>query len=62
MFPNKGSPSWIKKSSKFIFIGYNSKSKAYKLFDPYIPKVAVSKDMAFDEHGAWDSHNKIEEI
>ena len=49
------------KSFKFIFIGYNSKSKAYKLFDPYNSKVVVSRDVEFNE-GAGDWHNKVGEI
>jgi hypothetical protein len=35
------------KSEKCIFIGYDEQSKAYKLFNPIIKKVIVSRDVVF---------------
>lgn len=39
------------KSSKYIFIGYNTRFKTYKLFDPKDNKIYVSGNMEFDEDG-----------
>ena len=38
---------------KFIFIGYNEESKAYKLYNPLTKKVVVSKDFVFNEEEVW---------
>ena len=37
------------KSKKFIFIGYNTNSKGYKLYNPNNEKTIISSDMDFDE-------------
>ena len=42
------------KSEKFVFIGYDSRSKGYKLFNPRNNKVIISRDVEFDEEGIWD--------
>ena len=36
-------------SAKFVLIGYNSRTKGYKLHDPCSGKVTVSRDVEFDE-------------
>lgn len=40
------------KSSKLIFIGYDAKSKVYKLFNPNNSKVVIRRDVEFNEEGA----------
>ncbi|KAM2649885.1 hypothetical protein EV1_013946 [Malus domestica] len=42
------------KSEKFIFIGYDSYSKGYKLYNPNNGKTVISRDVMFDEEGEWD--------
>ncbi|KAG6525725.1 hypothetical protein ZIOFF_015692 [Zingiber officinale] len=49
------------RSKKYIFIGYDEKSKAYKLFDPVNKKVVVSRDVHMEESMAWNWSNSIEE-
>jgi hypothetical protein len=47
------------KATKCIFIGYCSKFKAYKLFDPATHKVFASRDVIFHEQGARNHDDKI---
>ncbi|KAJ4723526.1 Retrovirus-related Pol polyprotein from transposon TNT 1-94 [Melia azedarach] len=42
------------KSESFIFIGYDSSSKGYKLYNPNNKKIVISRDVIFDEEGEWD--------
>ena len=37
------------RSAKYIFVGYDSRSKAYKLYDPIEGKLHISRDVQFDE-------------
>ena len=39
------------KTEKFIFIGYGSSSKEYKLYNPNNGKIVISRDVIFDEEG-----------
>ncbi|KAG6418345.1 hypothetical protein SASPL_120548 [Salvia splendens] len=39
------------KSKPFIFIGYDSNTKGYKLYDPTSQKTMISRDVEFDEKG-----------
>jgi len=36
-----------------VFLGYESGTKAYRLYDPVRGKVLVSRDVVFDEAAAW---------
>ena len=38
------------KSTKMIFVGYSSKSKAYRLWDQDEKKIIISRDVIFDEN------------
>ena len=49
------------KSKKLIFIGYDEKSKAYKLFDPTTKRTIVSRDVEVNEEVGWDWKNQCEE-
>ncbi|KAM1854918.1 hypothetical protein ACFX14_010685 [Malus domestica] len=42
------------KSEKFIFIGYDSNSKGYKLYNLNNGKMVISRDMTFDKEREWD--------
>jgi len=41
------------RSIKAVFLGYESGTKAYRLYDPVRGKVLVSRDVIFDEAAAW---------
>ena len=45
------------KSKKYIFIGYDKKTKGYRLLDPISNKVMVSRDVRVDEASKWDWNN-----
>jgi hypothetical protein len=49
------------KSKKYIFTGYNKKSKAYKLYDPIEKEFVVSRDVEVNEEARWD-WNQQEEL
>nr|GEU99163.1 hypothetical protein [Tanacetum cinerariifolium] len=42
------------RSEKHVFTGYDKQSKGYKLYNPIIRKVVVSREVEFDEEGSWD--------
>ena len=48
------------KSERSIFIGYDSSSKGYKMYNPNNKKMVVIQDVVFDEEGQWDfeTHEK----
>ena len=39
---------------EFVFIGYDSRTKGYKLYDPCSGKITVSRDVEFDEERTWE--------
>jgi hypothetical protein len=39
---------------KMIFVGYESGSKAYRVYDPITKRVHVTRGMVFDEQAQWD--------
>jgi len=46
------------KGERCIFIGYSSNSKAYKLYNPEIKRMIISRDVTFDEGGMWNWSSK----
>ncbi|GJV24619.1 retrovirus-related pol polyprotein from transposon TNT 1-94 [Tanacetum coccineum] len=46
------------KNKKYIFIGYDDKSKAFSLYDPIEKKVTVSRDVYVNEESTWDWNNR----
>ena len=42
------------RSTPMVFLGYVEGTKAYRLYDPRVDKVLVSRDVVFDEKAAWD--------
>ncbi|KAL4320263.1 hypothetical protein GQ457_18G013060 [Hibiscus cannabinus] len=42
------------RSSKYVFIGYDSNSKGYKLFNPRNGRIVISRDVEFDEQASWN--------
>ena len=49
------------KSRKLVFIGYEERSKGYKLYDPESKRIVVSRDVVFDEDEKWDFCSKPEQ-
>ena len=43
------------KSKKMIFMGYDQKSKGYKLYNPNIGKTMIGRDVKCDKERVWDS-------
>ncbi|KAG6489207.1 hypothetical protein ZIOFF_050468 [Zingiber officinale] len=39
---------------KLVFIGYDRKSKGYKLYNPINGEIVVSHDVEFDEDASWN--------
>ena len=48
------------KSKRYVFIGYDEKTKGYKLLDPISKKVTVSRDVQINEASEWDWNNSSE--
>ena len=42
------------RSAEFVLIGYDSRTKGYKLYDPCSDKITVSRDVDFDEERTWE--------
>ncbi|KAL4348689.1 hypothetical protein GQ457_17G010100 [Hibiscus cannabinus] len=47
--PDQGRLKLDDRSSKYVFIGYDSNSKGYKLFNPSNGRIVISRDVEFDE-------------
>jgi Reverse transcriptase (RNA-dependent DNA polymerase) len=60
--PNQRRMKLEDKSKRYIFIGYDEKTKGYKLLDPISKKVMVSRDVRVNEESEWDWHNSMEVI
>jgi hypothetical protein len=41
-----------------VFLGYESGTKAYRVFDPVNNKLIVSRDVIFDEKKSWNWEEK----
>ena len=42
------------RSLKCVLHGVSNESKAYRLYDPAIKKIIVSRDVIFEEGAKWD--------
>uniref|UniRef100_A0A803P9Z5 GAG-pre-integrase domain-containing protein n=1 Tax=Cannabis sativa TaxID=3483 RepID=A0A803P9Z5_CANSA len=49
------------KSEKYIFIGYDSRSKGYKLYNLITSKTIINRDVKFDEEDSWDWNTEEDE-
>ena len=49
------------KSKKFIFIGYDTNSKGYKLYNPDTGKTIISRDVIFNEEEEWNWESQNED-
>nr|XP_009767698.1 PREDICTED: uncharacterized protein LOC104218811 [Nicotiana sylvestris] len=52
--PHQGRAKLDDRSVKHVFVGYDTSSKGYKLYNPSSGKVVVSRDVEFDEELAWN--------
>lgn len=43
-----------KKAIPRIFVGFNSDSKAYKMYHPQTGKMVITRDVHFNEDEQWD--------
>jgi hypothetical protein len=41
-------------STKMVFIGYETGTKGYRVYDPIAKKLHISRDVIFEERRAWD--------
>ena len=51
--PERKTTEFDVKLEKCIIVGYSSKQKAYKCFNPSTGAVRVSHDVVFDESASW---------
>ena len=58
--PNQQITKLEDKSKRYIFIGYDEKTKGYKLLDPISRMVMVSRDVRVNEANEWDLNNSTE--
>jgi transposase InsO family protein len=42
------------RSTKMVFVGYETGTKGYRLYDPVTKKLQISRDVIFEENKAWD--------
>jgi hypothetical protein len=49
------------RNTPMVFLGYETGSKAYWLFDPWAPRVVIFWDVVFDEAMCWDLESCDEE-
>lgn len=52
--PNEKRSKLDSKSEKYVFVGYDSSSKGYKLYNPITQKIVISRDVEFDEENTWE--------
>ena len=56
--PDQGRFKLDDRSEKHVFIGYDARSKGYKLYNPNNGKTIVSRDVEFYEEGTWNWEEK----
>ena len=48
-YQNRAEKKLDDRSKIYILIGYGSRTKDYKLYDPHSGKISISRDVKFDE-------------
>ncbi|KAG6386580.1 hypothetical protein SASPL_151746 [Salvia splendens] len=56
--PNQRRTKLDDKSRSYVFIGYDEKTKGFRLFDPIEKKVIISRDVHMNEESTWDWNNQ----
>uniref|UniRef100_A0A803Q910 Retroviral polymerase SH3-like domain-containing protein n=1 Tax=Cannabis sativa TaxID=3483 RepID=A0A803Q910_CANSA len=59
--PNQKRTKLDDRSEKYIFIGYDLRSKGYKLYNPITDKTITSRDVKFDEEDSWNWNTEEDE-
>lgn len=49
------------RSFRFVLLGVSEESKAYRLYDPMLKKVVISKHVVFEEYEKWNWNKIVEE-
>jgi hypothetical protein len=47
-------PKLEDRGQRMVFVGYETSTKGYMMFDPVTNKVHVSRDIVFEESAQWD--------
>ena len=42
------------RSTKMVFVGYETGTKGYRVYDPMTKRLHVSRDVIFEENIGWD--------
>ena len=42
------------RSTPMVFVGYEPRTKGYRVYDPVAKKLHVTRDVVFEENRAWD--------
>jgi len=50
------------RSIKLVFVGYDERSKAYRLLDPTNNKIVISRDVQVNEEVTWESKEEIPQV
>ncbi|BBG94224.1 transposable element gene [Prunus dulcis] len=61
-YPSQKREKFDEKGEKYIFVGYNDQSKAYRLIDPRTNTLVISRDVIFDELKACKWENDDTEV
>ena len=48
------------RSKPMVFIGYEKGSKAYRVYDPFIGNIHLTRDVIFEEGCGWNWENTME--
>jgi hypothetical protein len=49
------------RSRRMIFVGYEPGLAAYRVYDPAMRRVHISRDVIFDEQAKWEWHGEQQE-
>ena len=52
--PKQEREKFDEKGEKNIFVGYIDESKGYRLYNPKINKMVISRDVIFNESSTWN--------
>ncbi|XP_024966042.1 uncharacterized protein LOC112506260 [Cynara cardunculus var. scolymus] len=58
MYLNNTEKKLDDRSHKCVLLGVNTESKAYRLYDPILKKIIISRDVIFEEEAKWNWNGK----
>lgn len=50
------------RSTRMVFVGYESGTKGYQFYDPVAMKLHISRDVAFEESQAWNWNAEAQQL